>query len=95
MTITIPIWLIILLSTLLIPAVIVLSSLVVIGVLDVYAMLRFRKNNGIDRTAIMGNWISLKWMLASRTDELLEKLPWLGQDLSEVLGVKEDDGQVT
>lgn len=67
------------------------------GMLDVYAMLRFRRNakGKVDATAIMGNWINLKWMFASQTDLMVEKHPWLAQDLSEVLGEKEDDGEVT
>lgn len=67
------------------------------GMLDVYAMLRFRKKakGFVDSSAIMGNWINLKWMFASRWKEMVVKHPWLSQDLSEVLGEKEDDGKVT
>ena len=70
-------------------------ALSVWGLLDIYAMMRFRKNKGIDQTAILGNWINLKWMFASRVKEMTAKHPWLGQDLSEVLGEKPDDGNVS
>ena len=69
--------------------------LAVWGLIDILTMLRFRKSHKIDKSAIMGNWFNLKWMFVTRKDELAEKLPWLGQDLSEVLGVKEDDGKTS
>lgn len=65
------------------------------GLLDIYAMMRFRKNHKIDKTAIMGNWINLKWMFASRAEEMAAKHPWLSQDLSEVLGEKPDDNRIS
>ena len=83
------------LALLLLPTILITSFLIVWGALDVYAMLRFRKNNGIDKTAIMGNWLNLKWMFASQTERLIKMFPWLSQDLSEVLGVKRDDGEVS
>lgn len=83
------------LSVLLIPVTIIVMFLTVWGAIDIYAMLRFRKSHDIDQTAIFGNWINLKWMFASRRKEMVEKHPWLGQDLSEVLGEKPDDGKVS
>ena len=71
------------------------ALLMVWGLIDLLVMLRFRKSAKIDNSAIMGNWFNLKWMFVTRREELAESLTWLGQDLSEVLGVKEDDGKTS
>lgn len=77
------------------PGFLIVAFLTIWGALDVYAMMRFRNKAKVDQTAIMGNWINLKWMFASRHKEMVAKHPWLTQDLSEVLGEKPDDGQVS
>ena len=91
MTIIIPVWVLVLLILLSLP----IMFCTINGMLDLYAMNRLRKNNGIDKTAIYGNWINLKWMFASRSEKLLKAFPFLGQDLSELLGLKEDDGKAS
>ena len=65
------------------------------GLTDLYMMLRMRKNGYIDKTAALWNWFNLKWALASRAEIVAEKLPFLKQDLTEVIGVKPDDGKVS
>ena len=65
------------------------------GLADLYMLYRMRRGGKIDQTASLWNWFNLKWCLASQTDKVVEKLPFLTQDLSEVVGVKEDDGKVS
>ena len=65
------------------------------GLIDVYMLYRFRRADNIDKTAAVWNWFNLKWVLVSKNKEIAEKLPFLSKDLSEVVGVKEDDGRVT
>ena len=67
------------------------------GLLDLYAFLRWKKKGAgkIDQTASLWHWISVKWLFASQTDIMAEKLPFIKQDMSEALGVKKDDGNVS
>jgi hypothetical protein len=65
------------------------------GAADLYMAWRMRRHDKVDKSAIVGNWFTLKWMLASQTDKVVEKLPFLSKDLSENVGVKEDDGKVS
>jgi len=52
-----------------------------------------RRSGYIDKTAAIGNWFCLKWALASRAEIVAEKLPFLKKDLTEIIGVKADDGE--
>lgn len=65
------------------------------GLADLYMAWRMRRSGYIDKTAFLWNWFNLKWTLASRARIVAEKLPFLKQDLTEVVGVKEDDGKIT
>lgn len=74
-------------------AVLILPALWGLG--DLYCLYRFRRNPEIDKTAAFMIWIGLKWGFASQTRRIAEKLPFVSQDLSEMLGIKDDDGRVT
>jgi hypothetical protein len=65
------------------------------GASDLYMLYRFRRNPEVDKTASVFIWIGLKWGFASQTRRTAEKLPFISQDLSEMLGIKDDDGDVT
>jgi len=65
------------------------------GLGDLYMLYRMRRNGKMDQTASLWNWFNLKWCIASQTDLVAEKLPFITKDLSEVVGVKEDDGRIT
>ncbi len=65
------------------------------GLGDLYMYYRFSRGKGVDKTAAFWNWFSVKWCLASQTELMAEKLPFISKDLSEVVGVKEDDGRIT
>lgn len=65
------------------------------GLADLYMLYRFRRNPQVDKTASVMIWIGLKWGFASQTRRIAEKLPFISQDLSERLGIKADDGEIT
>jgi hypothetical protein len=65
------------------------------GAGDLYMLWRMRRNGKMDQTASLWNWFNLKWCIASQTDLVAEKLPFITKDLSEVVGVKKDDGRIT
>lgn len=65
------------------------------GLGDLYMMYRMRRSGYIDKTAALWNWFNLKWTLVTRAKIVAEKLPFLTKDLTEVVGVKKDDGEVT
>lgn len=73
----------------------ILGILAFYGLADLYMWYRMRRSNKVDKTASLGNWIALKWVLATQTDLVAERLPFLQRDLSENIGVKEDDGKIT
>lgn len=61
------------------------------GVADMLQCYKFISKKEVDYTAGVLWWWSVKHFLRTRTKELIAKLPWIGQDLSEALGLKEDD----
>ena len=65
------------------------------GLGDLYMYYRFSRGKGVDKTAAFWNWFNTKWCLASQTELMAEKLPFISKDLSEVVGVKDDDGRIT
>ena len=65
------------------------------GLTDLYMMWRMRRSGYIDQTAAIWNWFNLKWALASRARIVADKLPFLKQDLTGVIGVKPDDDKTT
>ena len=65
------------------------------GVVDMYCGYRMARKPEIDFTNGLLIWWELKWMFASQTKKMARAMPWLSQDLSEQLGVSEDDGEVT
>lgn len=64
------------------------------GIADLYMLYRFRRNPEIDKTASVFIWLALKWSFASQTYRMAKLLPFLSQDLSETLGIR-DDGEIT
>lgn len=65
------------------------------GVIDLYIMFRFRRDNGGDRTAVALHWIGWKWSWVSCSKIIVEKMPFFKKDLTELFGIREDDGKVT
>lgn len=68
-----------------------------LGYYLLYVGMRFKKSAGstLDQTAFWFNWLAFIWMWAERVKEIVEAMPFFKQDLSETLGVKEDDGRIT
>lgn len=75
----------------------ILGILAFYGLTDLYMFWRWKRKGArkIDQTASFGHWFTVKWMFASQTDLMAEKLPFIKQDLSEVVGVKEDNNKVS
>lgn len=72
-----------------------LSVLAMWALMDIYTCYRMIRKPEIDWTAgVMWYW-ALKWSFASQTKLMVEKLPWLSQDLTEALNIRDDDGEIT
>lgn len=68
-----------------------------IGYYTLYVGKRMKKSAGskLDQTAFWFNFLGFMWMWAERIEEIVEAMPFFKKDLSETLGVKADDGQIT
>ena len=69
--------------------------LALLGLYTLYVGMRFRKSAGsiLDLSAFWFNFIvGFMWMWAERSKEIVAAMPFFAKDLSETLGVKEDDG---
>jgi len=58
------------------------------GLMDLFMAYRFSKGEGVDKSASLWNWFSLKWCLASQTERIIKALPFISKDLSVVVGLK-------
>lgn len=69
----------------------------IIGYYTLYIGKRMKKSAGsiLDLTAFWFNFLAFMWMWAERVNEIVEAMPFFKKDLSETLGVKEDDGRIT
>ncbi len=65
------------------------------GVLDFVMAYRFAKNHHTDRTAALLNWNAFKWGWLHNLDKMVEAMPFLRMDLSEIYGIRPDDGRTT
>lgn len=65
------------------------------GMLDIVMAFRFKKNAKVDETAFFLNWNAFKWGWLHNADEIVEKMPFFKQDLSETFGIRPDDGRIT
>lgn len=73
----------------------ILSIFALWGLIDLYMMYRFVRKDEVDTTAGFLIWVMLKWSFASQTKLMAEKLPFISQDLTEMLGIRPDDGEIT
>jgi len=74
---------------------ILLAPIITVGLLDLYMWYRFARKEEVDFTASFMIWLSLKWAFALHTKMMAEKLPFISQDLTEMLGIRPDDGKIT
>jgi hypothetical protein len=65
------------------------------GVLDLIMAYRFSRNTNSDKTAFLLNWNAFKWGWLHNADEIVEKMPFFKKDLSEIFGIRPDDGKIT
>lgn len=65
------------------------------GLGDMYVAWRFARDHRTDYTVGPLNWWFLKWMLVNNLHRLVDKHPWMRQDLSEILGERDDDQRTT
>lgn len=65
------------------------------GLADMYVCYRLVRKPQVDSTAgVTWYWV-LKWSFASQVRVMVEKLPFLSQDLTEAMGIRGDDGDIT
>jgi len=67
----------------------------IFGVIDLYILYRFRRDNGGDQTAALLHWVGWKWSWVSCSRQIVEALPFFKKDLTELFGIRPDDGKVT
>lgn len=65
------------------------------GVLDMVMAYRFSRNHNTDRTAAFLNWNAFKWAWLHNLDRIVERMPFMRKDLSEIFGIRPDDGRTT
>ena len=65
------------------------------GVLDLIMGWRFSRNTNSDKSAFWLNWNAFKWGWLHNADEIVERMPFFKQDLSETFGIRPDDGRIT
>lgn len=65
------------------------------GMIDLYMAYRFSKENGTDRSAAFTNWVALKWSCVTQLKHIVKMVPFLSKDLTEIYGIREDDGRIT
>ena len=65
------------------------------GMIDLYMAHRFAKENGTDKSAAFTNWIAWKWSCVTQLKHIVKLVPFLSKDLTEIYGIREDDGRVT
>ena len=65
------------------------------GVIDLYMAHRFAKENGTDKSAAFTNWIAWKWACVTQLKHIVKLVPFMSKDLTEIYGIREDDGRTT
>lgn len=65
------------------------------GMIDLYMAYRFARENGTDKSASFTNWIAWKWSCVTQMEHIVKLVPFLSKDLTEIYGIRPDDGKVT
>ncbi len=70
------------------------------GVLDLVMAKRFQEaaikmGSKADKTAFLLNWNAFKWGWLHNAGRIVEAMPFMKQDLSEIFGIRPDDGRTT
>jgi len=65
------------------------------GLADMYICYRWIRKPEVDYTAGTLTYWMTKWLSVTQSKLLAKKLGYPGQDLSEILKVKPDDGEIT
>ena len=65
------------------------------GLADMYICYRWVRKPEVDFTSGALTYWFTKWLSVTQSKLLAEKLGYPGQDLSEILRVKPDDGEIT
>jgi len=65
------------------------------GLLDMYICYRWVRKPEVDNTAGTLTYWFTKWLSVTQAKMLAEKLGYPGQDLSEILKIRPDDGDIT
>ena len=65
------------------------------GLADMYMCYRFIRQPEVDYTAGTAWWWSAKWVFALRTKLLAPLLPFISDDLTEALNLRDKDGKIT
>lgn len=76
----------------------ILSPILTVGLYTLYTAYRFVYKNGkgfVDQTAGFLSYFFIMWFISTRSEEVAEKIPFVGMDLSEMVGWRKDDGEIT
>ena len=73
----------------------VLSFFAFFGVFFLYCMYRFVRRPEVDKTAGPLWFLCTVWAITTQTKSLEPFLKYIGQDLTEALNIRPDDGKTT
>lgn len=76
-------------------AALVVAPFLVLGLYAAYCIHRYSRSGYVDSSAAAWSYVNVMWLVASQPAALAKKLGFPGQDLSEALNVREDDGEIT
>ena len=65
------------------------------GLLDMYGLYRFAREEDVDKTAALLHWWEVKALFTTQSKAMAKLFPCLSMDLSEDRKVTKEDGEIT
>jgi len=76
----------------------ILAPFLTLGLYVTYVAWRFargRPGGIVDKSAGFLSYLFIMWFIVTRKEEVAKAIPFVSMDLSEMLGWRKDDGEVT
>ncbi len=76
---------------------VVVAPVITIGLLCIYMAYRFCRNGKgiVDQTAGFLSFFFVMWTCTTQTELVAKCMPFVSQDLTEFIGFRKDDGEIT
>ncbi len=74
------------------------APIITLGLYTTYVALRFARGKPkgiIDKSAGFLSYFFIMWLIMTRKEEVAAVIPFVSQDLSELIGWRKDDGEIT